>query len=61
MINGLTHHDYHLDESNFIFRVIRSDFEFLFYFLKKLLLANRIALDEMLGHLGLYCLLMSYK
>ena len=31
LTNGFSHH-YHLDESTFIFRGVRSNFEFLFYF-----------------------------
>ena len=64
MTNGFSHH-YHLGESTLIFRGVRSDFEFLFYFLKKFLYANRIAPDvtprSAASHLGLFCLPMSHK
>ena len=50
--NGLSHpvtnglsHPYHLNESTFIFRGIRSDFSFLFHFSMKFVSANRIAPD----------------
>ena len=48
--NGLSHH-YHLDESTFIIRGIRSNFSFLFHVSMKIILANRIA----------FCLPMSHK
>ena len=64
MTNGFSHH-YHLGESSFIFRGIRSDFKFSYNFLMKFLLANRIAPDGMprsaASHLGLYCLPMPHK
>ena len=64
MTNGLSH-PYHLDESIFIFRGIRSNFSFLFHFSMKFLLANRIAQDGMqrfaASHLVLFCLPMSHK
>ena len=65
LTNGFAHH-YQLDESTFIFRGVRSDFQFLSHFsMKKLLLANRIAPDGMprsaASHLGLFCLPMSNK
>ena len=64
MTNGLSH-PYHLDESTFIFRGIRSDFSFLFHFSMKIMSANRIAPDGTLrfaaSHLGLFCLPMSHK
>ena len=40
--NGLSH-PYHLDESTFIFRVIRSNFSFLFHFWREFISANRIS------------------
>ena len=49
LTNGLSHH-YHLGVSTFILRDIRSDFEFLFKFLK----ANRIASDGMLRSATLF-------
>ena len=64
MTNGLSH-PYHLDESTFIFRGIRSDFSFLFHFSIKFMKANRIAPDGTphfcASHLGLFCLPMSHK
>ena len=42
--NGISH-PYHLDESIFIFRVIRSDFSFLFHFSMKIMQANVITPD----------------
>ena len=58
-------HPYHLDESIFILRGIRSNFEILFHFSMKILLANRIAPDGTprlaASHLGLFCLPMSHK
>ena len=64
MTNGLSH-PYHLDESTFIYRGIRSDFSFLFHFSMKFLQANRIAPDGTprfaASHLGLFCLPMSHK
>ena len=62
--NGLSH-PYHLDESTFIYRGLRSDFSFLFHFSKKFMQANRIAPDVTprfaASHLGLFCLPMSHK
>ena len=62
--NGISH-PYHLDESIFIFRDIRSIFSFLFHFSMKIISANRIAPDGMprfaVSHLGLFCLPMSHK
>ena len=56
---------YHLDESTFIFRGIRSNFSFLFHFSMKIKTANRIAPDRtprfVASHLGLFCLPMSNK
>ena len=56
---------YHLGESTFSFRGVRSDFYFLSHFSMKFLCANRIAPDGMpqnaASHLGLYCLPMSHK
>ena len=62
--NGLSY-CYHLGESTFIVRGTRSDFEFLFHFSMKILIANRIAPDgtshSVASYLGLYCLPMSHK
>ena len=62
--NGISH-PYHLDESTFIYRGIRSDFSFLFHFSMKFMKANRIAPDGKprfaASHLGLFCLPMSHK
>ena len=44
LTNGFSHY-YHLGESTFIFRGVRSDFQFLNKFLVKILLANRTAQD----------------
>ena len=64
MMNGLSH-SYHLDESTFILRDIRSYFKFLTNFFMKFLLANRIAPDgaplSAVSHLGLFYLPMSHK
>ena len=64
MKNGLSH-PYHLDESTFIFRGIRSNFSFLFNLSMKFMPANRIAPDGTphfaMSHLGLFCLPMSHK
>ena len=64
LTNGFSHY-YHLGESTFIFRGIRSDFQFLNKFLMKILLANRIAPDgtprSAASHLGPFCLPMSHK
>ena len=62
--NGFSHH-YHLGESTFIFRGVRSDFYFLSDFSMKFLCANRIAPDgtprSEASHLGLFCLPMYHK
>ena len=62
--NGISH-PYHLDESTFIHRGIRSDFSFLFHFSMKIKIANRIAPDGTprfaASHLGLFCLPMTHK
>ena len=62
--NGFSH-PYHLDESKFIFRGVRSDFSFLFHFSMKIIKADRIAPDGTprfaVSHLGLFCLPMSHK
>ena len=62
LMNGFSHH-YHLDESTFIFRGVRSDFSLIFSM--KFLCAKRIALDgtprSAASHLGLICLPMSHK
>ena len=64
LTNGFSHY-YQLGECTFIFRGIRSDFQFLNKFLMKILLANRIAPDgtprSAASHLGLFCLPMSHK
>ena len=64
LTNGFSHH-YHLGESTFIFRGVRSDFYFLSDFSMKFLCANRIAPDgtpqNAASHLGLFCLPMSHK
>ena len=64
VMNGLSH-PYHLDESIFIFRGIRSIFSSLFHFSMKFMSANRIAPDgtpqNAASHLGLFCLPMSHK
>ena len=64
LTNGLSHH-YYLDESTFILRGFRWDFDFLFHFSVKFLQANRIAPDWTPGsaasHLGLFCLPMPHK
>ena len=44
LTNGFSHH-YQLDESTFISRGVRSDFQFLSHFFMKFLQANRIAPD----------------
>ena len=62
--NGICH-PFHLDDSTFFFRVIRSDFSFLLHFSMKNIKGNRIAPDGTprfaASHLGLFCLPMSYK
>ena len=62
--NGFSH-PYHLDESTFIFRGIRSNFLFLFHFSMKFKKANRIAPDgtprSAASYLGLFCLTMPHK
>ena len=64
LTNGSSHR-YHLDESTFILRGVRSDFYFLSHFSMKFLCANRIAPDgtprSVASHLWLYCLPMSHK
>ena len=56
---------YHLDESIFIFREIRSNFSFLFHFSMKIKIANKVAPDGTLrfaaSHLGFFCLPMSQR
>ena len=54
MANGLSR-CYRLEESTFILKDIRSDFEFLSHYSMKFHLANRIG--SAVSHLGLYCLL----
>ena len=68
IINNGLFHPYHLNESTFIFRGIRSNFSILFHFSMKFLQANRIAPDETppaaasqlppsaASQLGLFCL-----
>ena len=51
MTNGFSH-PYHLDESTFIYRGIRSDCSFLFHFSMKFMQANKIAPDGT-PHFGL--------
>ena len=62
--NGLSH-PYHLDETIFIFRGIRSNFSFLFHISMKIIIANRIAQDATprfaAAHLVLFFLPMSHK
>ena len=62
--NGLSH-PYHLEESTFIFRGIRSNFSFLFIFSMEIKIANRIAPDGtprfVASHLGIFRLPMSHK
>ena len=57
--NGFSH-PYHLGESTFSLRGIRSNFSFLFHFSMKIFSANRIAPDGTprlaVSHLGLSCL-----
>ena len=64
MMNRISHH-YHLGQSTSIIRDTRSDFEFLFLFSMKFLLANRKAPDgtprSAASHLELFCLPMSHK
>ena len=64
LTNGFSHH-YHLGESTFIFRGVRSDFYFLSHFSMKFFCANRIAPDgtprSAASHLELYCLPMSLR
>ena len=64
MRNGL-YHCYHLDESTFIFKGVRSDFNFSCKFSMKILLANIIVPDgtpcSVASHLGLFCLPSSHK
>ena len=62
--NGISH-PYHLDESIFIFKGIRSNISFLFHLSMKFTPANRKAPDGTprfaASHLGLFCLPMSHK
>ena len=61
LTNGFSHH-YQLGESTFIFRGVRSKFQFLSHFSMKFLQANRIVLDEnKASHPRLLCLPMSHK
>ena len=64
LTNGLSH-PYHLGESTFNLRGVRSAFSFLFHFSMKIKLANRIAQDGAprfaASNLGLFCLSMSHK
>ena len=64
LTNGFSQY-YHLGESAFIFRGIRSEFQSSYNFLMKILLANRIATDgtprSATSHMWLYCLPMSHK
>ena len=57
LMNGFSHH-YHLGQSTFIFRGVRSDFKILFIFSMKMPLANIIAPDgtprSAASHLGYY-------
>ena len=57
--NGISHR-YHLDESTFILRGIRSNISFIFHFSMKIKKAKRIAPDGT-PHLGLLCLPMYHK
>ena len=60
-------HRYHLDESIYILRDIRSNFSFLFHFSMRIMSENRIAPDGtphfVASDLGLFCLptCMSHK
>ena len=66
MTNGLSH-VYHLDETTFIFRDIRSNFSFLFHF--NCFDENHVSKQNgpdgtpcfSASHLGLFCLPMSHK
>ena len=66
--NGLSH-PYHLDDSPFILRGVRSNFSFLFHFSMKIMSANRIANRIApngtprlaASYLGLFCLPLSHK
>ena len=64
LTNGFSHH-YQLGLPTFMFRGVRSDYEFLSRFLMKFLQANRIAPDgtprSAASHLGLCCLHMSHQ
>ena len=64
LTNRFSHH-YHLGESFFIMKGVRSDFLFLSHFSMKFLNANRMAPDgtprSAASHLGLFCLPMSHK
>ena len=58
-------HPYHLDESTFTLRGVRTDFSSLFHFSMKIMQANKIAPDGTprfaASHLGIFCLPMSHK
>ena len=58
-------HPYHLDESTFVIRGIRSEFSFLCHFSMEFQQANRIASDGTphfaASHLGLFCCLCPIK
>ena len=64
LTNGFSHR-YHLGESTFNFRGVRSDIFFKSHFSMKFLCANRIAADgtprSAASHLGLFGLPMSHK
>ena len=64
MTNVLSH-SYHLDESLFIFRDIKSNFFILFHFSMKIKIVNRVVPDGTpcfaASYLGLFCLPMSHK
>ena len=60
MTNGLSH-PYHLDESTFNFRGIRSSFSFLFHCSMNFMSANRIVLEGTASRLELFCLPMPLK
>ena len=64
VMNGLSH-PYHLDESIYIFRGIRSKISCSFHFSMEVKYANRIAPDGKprfaASHLGLFILPMSHK
>ena len=64
MTSGLAH-PYHLDESTFNFRDIRSSFFISISFFKENHASKQNSLDGILrfaaSHLGLFCLSMSHK